>query len=607
MENKVDVIKLSFAIQYTKNTVQKYQNDVEEKIFQIKKSFESLEKYTSSLESLINKIKVENDISDILNIKKERKEISDTFGILSRRIFSLNREIENINDKYFNYVLVDIFDKVVELSKDAHSSANCSKSQSLPEASESESAFDDYSQNIKSNCFQEYLKDEKYFNEYSIKKNSSASSNFLSSGDMEIVNLIPEEKCCNHNDREAVWTCKDNYSKKFCEICSENMGFKTQGKLIKINELIVREIDESQKIKNFLACFEKVILNIADKCNVLVNFKKIPDLPLIESVTFSNLDNSIQFIEKVFEEYQKLKIYKDEMKLLNIQVLAILKNLSLWKNIDLQSAKIDTNIFSEIKKYSQFFIKVFLHRNLINEKELIKRITPTLEKKYNKKFIITEGNAFIEVNDYIDSKNHKNIYEVKETEILNIINILSEMHYLKNFLNKEWKINENKFETKYDAPIFSSNEIEMIGGKKFYNPIGWFGIGIKQNKNYDCGDWPIAYITFNKKLTNEQIRQIFHLILEKENMDILVYNKDKKVREEFDRWHWDKIGTGIYLFQDISKAENKTGEFDINGKKYKILLMVKVQKDKIKEPINNKHGYWIVEKDFVKIYRILFK
>ena len=84
-----------------------------------------MEKYTSSLESLINKIKVENDISDISNIKKARKEISDIFRILSLRIFSIKREIENINDKNFNYVLVDIFDKVVELSKDAHSSANC--------------------------------------------------------------------------------------------------------------------------------------------------------------------------------------------------------------------------------------------------------------------------------------------------------------------------------------------------------------------------------------------------------------------------------------------------------------------------------------------------
>ena len=90
-------------------------------------------------------------------------------------------------------------------------------------------------------------------------------------------------------------------------------------------------------------------------------------------------------------------------------------------------------------------------------------------------------------------------------------------------------------------------------------------------------------------------------------MDLLVFNKEKKENEEFDRWHWNKIGTGIYLFPNISKAEKRTGEFDINRKKYKILLMVKVKKDQIKEPINNKYGYWVVEKDFVKIYRILFK
>ena len=122
----------------------------------------------------------------------------------------------------------------------------------------------------------------------------------------------------------------------------------------------------------------------------------------------------------------------------------------------------------------------------------------------------------------------------------------------------------------------------------------------KTKKNYDYDDCPIAYITFNKKLTNEQIRKILYLIIEKENMDILVYKKEKEL-------NWNKIGSGIYLFQNISKAEKKTGEFDINGKKYKILLMAKVQKDKIKEPINNKYGYWVVEKDFVKIYKILFK
>ena len=82
---------------------------------------------------------------------------------------------------------------------------------------------------------------------------------------------------------------------------------------------------------------------------------------------------------------------------------------------------------------------------------------------------------------------------------------------------------------------------------------------------------------------------------------------NKKENEEFDANNWDKIGKGIYLFQDINKAEKYTGSFDIEGKKYKILLMAKVKKEKIKEPINNKYGYWVVEKEFVEIYRILFK
>ena len=37
------------------------------------------------------------------------------------------------------------------------------------------------------------------------------------------------------------------------------------------------------------------------------------------------------------------------------------------------------------------------------------------------------------------------------------------------------------------------------------------------------------------------------------------------------------------------------------------MLMVKVVKDKIKEPKRNKIGCWVVEKDYVTISRILFK
>ena len=35
--------------------------------------------------------------------------------------------------------------------------------------------------------------------------------------------------------------------------------------------------------------------------------------------------------------------------------------------------------------------------------------------------------------------------------------------------------------------------------------------------------------------------------------------------------------------------------------------MAKVKKDKIKEPKNGKNGFWIVDKDSIRIIRILFK
>ena len=86
-------------------------------------------------------------------------------------------------------------------------------------------------------------------------------------------------------------------------------------------------------------------------------------------------------------------------------------------------------------------------------------------------------------------------------------------------------------------------------------------------------------------------------------MDLLVCKKENNI---LDKRHRNKIGTGIYLFQDINKAEKYAGVFDINRKKYKILLMAKVKQDKIKES-ENKKGLWIVDKEFVKIYRIIFK
>ena len=177
------------------------------------------------------------------------------------------------------------------------------------------------------------------------------------------------------------------------------------------------------------------------------------------------------------------------------------------------------------------------------------------------------------------------------------------MNFIKrNFLIKDCSINPNNLEVKYDVPFFTEKEIKLIGGEKYYAPLGWFGLGIKNNIDTN---WPIAYITFSHKFNNKKIKEYLTNIIENKKLDNLVIKKKDEGKP--DKRSWSKIGKGIHLFQKIQNAERYTGSFDINGKKYKILLMARVQQNKIKEPKNSKIEYWVVEKEFVKIFRILLK
>ena len=598
-------------IEKIKTLLKNYISELKGLESQVIESMKSLEqKYASALESLTIKFNNENNSFDRGYLKEERDEFTELYKKSYQGINIFRKELTKINDKINNKLFFNKLDEITEITNDDSFSARESTNKSLSEdLDECDFFYDEKFDKSSSLELPEVAED---FNESSINKNNSNSSgnNTNSSNGLNNGPLSKIFWCSEHNDKIAEWSCRAHCEKKFCMKCFRDYGFNSiHGELIRISDKVNTNSNYSPSSQKFMDWAENLPKIIFEKTNVLYNLNKISLPDKLRDGNYTELEDQIEFLTLINDEYRRLGVLNEIVKKPNEQLLYRLKRIFSSDGIILQSAKIDINIFSEIKKHSNFFIRVFPHRNLINEKKLIQSISSTLDNKYNKNCNIAEGNAFIEVNDYIDSKNHKNIYEVKETEISNVINVLNEMHNLKNFLNKVLKINENKFETKYDAPIFSSNYIAKNGVERLYNPIGWFGIGIKQNKKYDFDNdnYAIAYITFNKKHTNEQILKILHLIIEKEKMDLLVFNKEKKENEEFDRWHWNKIGTGIYLFPNISKAEKRTGEFDINRKKYKILLMVKVKKDQIKEPINNKYGYWVVEKDFVKIYRILFK
>ena len=76
----------------------------------------------------------------------------------------------------------------------------------------------------------------------------------------------------------------------------------------------------------------------------------------------------------------------------------------------------------------------------------------------------------------------------------------------------------------------------------------------------------------------------------------------------------NKCGKGVYVTPKIEVAEKYAGTVEINGKKYKMVIMSRVRPDKIrhcdtcldsKEPFN----YWVINGTTgdIRPYRLLYK
>ena len=554
----------------------------------------TLDKFTS----IINLIEINNkeETTEESSIKEKRRQIENLVRSISQQTKQLGNQIkQNISNFLFDIV----GNKLDNLSRSEINSNKELSDKSFTEDLSSDLEFEfNYSKENFNYINQELIKALSNVSMSSISENNSDTNgdNFNSNSSDLNDNIRNFIKCKNHPDMNAEWQSKNDPAINLCYICYKDYGNNSiYGELIRISDRIAS--NSSYLPKNFKIRSKQFLFNIAEKLKHLFNLGLFPELEEKDNEE----ENMKEFITKVYEEHKKIIILDENSNKANEFLLAVFKNISLSNRIILQSAKI--NIFKEIKNHSKFSITVYPHRNLVNKNELMNLIYDDLKYKWNTNYNITEGHAFIIVNEFIGNKNHKNIYECKEKEILKLINILDEMHNLKNnFLLNACKIDENKLEQIYDAPNFNSDKIEKIGGEIYYPPYEYFGIGINNNIINENNS-AIAYISFNQKYTNADIRIILHVAVVDNNLDLLVCKKENNI---LDKRHRNKIGTGIYLFQDINKAEKYAGVFDINRKKYKILLMAKVKQDKIKES-ENKKGLWIVDKEFVKIYRIILK
>ena len=553
----------------------------------------TLDKFTSK----INLIEINNkeETTEESSIKEKRRQIENLVRSISQQTKQLGNQIkQNISNFLFDIV----GNKLDNLSRSETNSNKELSDKSFTEDLSSDLEFEfNYSKENFNYINQELIKDLSNVSVSSINENNSDTNNnnFNSNSSDLNDNIRNFLKCSIHKDKNAEWQSKNDPTINLCNICYRIYGNVSEyGELIRISDRIAS--NSSYLPKNFKNATKDFLINIAKKLTHLFNRGLFPEIEERDNEE----EKMKEFITKVCEEHKKIVILDENTNKANEFLLTVFKNISLSNRIILQSAKI--NIFKEIKNHSKFSIIIYPHRNLVNKTELIGLIHDDLEFKWNINYNITEGHVFIIVNEFFGNENHKKIYECKEKEILKFINILNEMNNLKNnFFINACKINENRLEPKYDAPNFNSDKIEKIGGEIYCPPFEYFGIGINNVINKDNS--AIAYISFSQKYTNEDIRIILHVTIEDNNLDVLVCKKENNA---LDKRHRNKIGTGIYLFQDINKAEKYAGVFDINGKKYKILLMAKVKQDKIKES-ENKNGLWIVDKEFVKIYRIILR
>ena len=159
-----------------------------------------------------------------------------------------------------------------------------------------------------------------------------------------------------------------------------------------------------------------------------------------------------------------------------------------------------------------------------------------------------------------------------------------------------WSINEKRGEFEYDPPL------------------GWIGFGLKVKGKYEDDywidknnklNWCNAYHGVAKNQSSDSIKKIIGIIYKSG-----FKNSHGQAYQFYDDIYHKgkKVGNGVYFSRKINVAESYAGIININGIKYRTVLMVKLKPSSLRccKELND---YWIVNgtPDDTRPYRILLK
>ena len=260
------------------------------------------------------------------------------------------------------------------------------------------------------------------------------------------------------------------------------------------------------------------------------------------------------------------------------------------------------------KAYSNFG-NIITDKNK-NECERFKNdLKSNLSKVYSRVQVIFQSDEFNNLNEkeFLDKfKNDEDFEELKN---------LKEIHT--DVIMSGCKLNKNQLDSRGNK-IEGWSIGEMRGNKLYYPPLGWIGIGLKVMNKYEDdiwigrenieGEWCVAYHGVGRDRESDEVKKITGNIYKtrfKPGSGQYHENCD-------DIFHPGmKIGRGVYCFPRIEVAEIYAGISEINGKKYKTVLMNRVKPDAIRQCkcTKDKVDYWVINgtPDEIRPYRILYK
>ena len=454
-------------------------------------------------------------------------------------------------------------------------------------------------------------------------------------------------KCINHQNVDAIMKCT-HCNNLYCEICSNKIKKESSYVnhiLINLEEVLSKKESEKEKSLNI---FSKILEIYIYKFNYIFNLNNdeicLPSFPNEKSIYDTNSQqNFLSEINSIYLAYilnfednnenneNEINEYNNKISLKNCNVNSeLIKSIeNIFKN---QKINIEKNIndydddfysdeyaldyeieFEDIKNSFFYFINVVKKHNF----DFNKDISIDIINKFKQVLNINKSNIFLlfdnKIDNYIKSKQFDEI-PIEEFDIENPMfkNFYKLKMFIENLLIKECKISKDKLD--YRGNFINPNSRgNLIRGTEFYDPpVGWIGIGLNVIEKYNDdkwlndisnqSEWAIAYHGINSKYGSNNIKILLNNIIMNDGLKYAI--SDFK-SQSHDKRSSNIIGKGIYLTPFIKIAESYTGIISFNKKNYKVVLMSKVKIKKIREPEGTK--FWVLDKDYIRIYRILLK